>query len=227
MGERGGRERVRGKRGRGKGTFESQYKKQATSKNRRKMLACPASMKKVKPFLRLAHDLKSEGSAETRVIAYYCEKHAVEVALPLLQALQQQGAADPPQAFVLQLMDLVEADKAQLGDAFSDELQSRKLVGNYALKVFKKADDEDRAGLSNKGTARTYLVAVRLLKAMSQFADDPSDEKHYDQILKYAMVKAASIMRAIKAGVRPTPGPPSSGEGDAMISGDFFLLHYL
>jgi vacuolar protein sorting-associated protein VTA1 len=184
-------------------------------------------MKKVKPFLRLAHDLKSEGSAETRVIAYYCEKHAVEVALPLLQALQQQGAADPPQAFVLQLMDLVEADKAQLGDAFSDELQSRKLVGNYALKVFKKADDEDRAGLSNKGTARTYLVAVRLLKAMSQFADDPSDEKHYDQILKYAMVKAASIMRAIKAGVRPTPGPPSSGEGDAMISGEFFLMHYL
>ena len=179
----------------------------------------PTSLKKLKPFLRLAHDLKGEGSAETRVIAYYCEKHAVELGLPLLQALQQSGAPDPPQGFVLELMDQVEASKATLGDAFSEEREARKLVGNYALKVFKKADDVDRAGMANKATARTYLIAVRLLSAMAQFADDPTDVAHYDQIQKYAMVKAASIMRAIKAGVRPMAGPPTTTEGDAMVSG--------
>ena len=61
---------------------------------------------------------------------------SIAAATSVVEGIEGQQADTNPHD-VLELMDQVEASKATLGDAFSEEREARKLVGNYALKVFK------------------------------------------------------------------------------------------
>jgi vacuolar protein sorting-associated protein VTA1 len=42
-------------------------------------------------------------------------------------------------------------------------------MNNFALRVFKVADDADRAGNANKGTARNFLHASIFLEVLKQY----------------------------------------------------------
>jgi vacuolar protein sorting-associated protein VTA1 len=52
----------------------------------------------------------------------------------------------------------------------------------FALEVFNKADEEDRAGLADKDTARTFFAAGVFFDILSQFEEvskDIADKKKY------------------------------------------------
>ncbi|CAM9846272.1 unnamed protein product, partial [Heterosigma akashiwo] len=73
----------------------------------------------------------------------------------------------------------------------------------FAHAVFARADEEDRAGLADKGTARTFYAAANFYDALAQFGDlapEPLQKK------KYAKWKAAEILKAVKEGRDPAPG---------------------
>ena len=46
--------------------------------------------------------------------------------------------------------------------------RAQVLVERYAMTVFKRADDEDRAGRASVGTARTFYVAANLFDVLKQ-----------------------------------------------------------
>ena len=80
---------------------------------------------------------------------------------------------------------------------------TQPVVEAFALDVFQKADGEDRSGLADKGTARTFYAAGNFLDVLQQFGELSDDFK---QMKKYAKWKAADILSAIKEGRAPTPG---------------------
>eukprot|EP01116_Phalansterium_solitarium_P006253 TRINITY_DN1855_c0_g1_i3.p1 TRINITY_DN1855_c0_g1~~TRINITY_DN1855_c0_g1_i3.p1 ORF type:complete len:273 (-),score=44.78 TRINITY_DN1855_c0_g1_i3:635-1453(-) len=103
-------------------------------------------------------------------------------------------------------MDRLEKMKKPLAERFS-ELTSGgdEYVRAFALRVFNKADDDDRAGRACKKTALNFYSAFQFMDVLRQFGEFPDDlvERY-----KYAKFKAADINAALKAGRTPTPGPP-------------------
>ncbi len=69
-------------------------------------------------------------------------------------------------------MTKLEKDKKSINISETD----RAIVcEKFAFQVFSKADEEDRAGLADKGTARTFNVARYFFDILEQF-DELSEE---------------------------------------------------
>jgi len=84
-----------------------------------------------------------------------------------------------------------------------------------ADKVFDKADSEDRGGVANKGTAKSFYAAGTFYEICQQFykksVDEETDEtlemrEEEEQRRLYCKWKATEILNAIKEGRTPTPG---------------------
>ncbi|ORZ31879.1 Vta1 like-domain-containing protein [Catenaria anguillulae PL171] len=167
----------------------------------------PDSAKQVLPFMLRAQEMDSRDPA----IAYWCKMHAARVAL---QVAPQIPEIRP---WLLAIMDALEAEKLQLKDNefVADENVAAAHVENFALKIFAAADREDRAGKASMRTAKTFLAASNYLDVLSVFSDADLDESVKDKI-KYAKFKATDIIKALKAGEVPRPGPPPGSEAEAM-----------
>lgn len=90
-----------------------------------------------------------------------------------------------------------------MGNFSNDE--KYKICRDWALKIFDKADKEDRDGLSNKATARTFYAAASFLDVLKQFHQGEGDEAGDDAVEEqkksfYAKWKATEILKAIKEG---------------------------
>ena len=88
------------------------------------------------------------------------------------------------------------------------------------MNVFNKADNEDRAGLAGKGTAKTFYAAQSFLQMLEQFASNNGEEEADSEQraedkkrILYCNWKATEILKAIKEGREPTPG----GYGDDVV----------
>ena len=90
------------------------------------------------------------------------------------------------------MMDGLEAKKKELGVT---KEAGQTIVRNFSLGVFKKADDEYRAGLATKATARSFYAAGTFLEVNKVF--DGGDHK-LDNLRKYAKVLALILWLELK-----------------------------
>ena len=173
----------------------------------------PTELKSLKRFFKRAEELDraaASGATKPAVIAYFCRAYALNLGLKLHK---ENALGDNCMEFLLATMDAVEAAKAKLPKYDGDT--SKVFCTQFALSVFKRADDEDRAGMADKNTARTFYAASTFLDMLLQFG--PLDES-IKQLPLYAKFKSNDIVKALKEGRTPTPGPPGGDPNDKSLN---------
>ncbi|KAG5177175.1 Vta1 like-domain-containing protein [Tribonema minus] len=159
----------------------------------------PPKCKPMVPFVRRAEELDRDDSGlETKVVAYYCRLHAAEVGL----GLPDKGPEE--EQCIMALVMRLEDDKKVLPQEALDNAQ--QTCRQFALDVFQRADDEDRAGLADNSTAKAFHAAGVFFDILAQFRKVPLDEECLVK-KKYAKAKAMDILKALRSGRTPTPGP--------------------
>lgn len=178
----------------------------------------PPSLKKIKVFLTRATELdRDKGNPESRVVAYNCRQYAVLTGIPL--AGQDAAAKN----CLGELLNQLEKEKEAMS-VFS-KAEHWKICRKVADRVFEKADGEDRAGVANKGTAKTFYAAGTFYEIVQQFYDEQTDaaeegederKGEEEQRRIYCKWKATDILNAIKEGRTPTPGGYQQEEMEEM-----------
>jgi len=172
-------------------------------------MACqklPLELKKITQYVRRADELvRDETNPESVLVAYYCRQYAVVTGIPLATTTDAKLALSA-------ILDMIEEDKAVMANFTKEE--SYGVCRSFAIKVFDKADGDDRAGTPGKRTAKAFYAAASFLDVLKQFTEeDGRDEDAATEEEKksfYAKWKATDILKAIKEGREPTSG----GYGD-------------
>lgn len=163
-------------------------------------LAIPAELKKISPYVRRAEELDKDKAPESRLVAYYCRQYAVHTGIPL--------SSSPASKVCLgHILENLEAEKPSMDNFTRDE--AAFLCRQFANRVFDKANAEDRMGLANQGTAKTFYAASTFLQILEQFSTDDDGNEEFAEDRKrivYAKWKSTDILKAIKEGRSPTPG---------------------
>lgn len=169
----------------------------------------PPSLKGLTAYVKRAEELDREvTNPDSKVVAYYCRTFAVDRAIKL-----KAEGADVNQ-FLMALMTTLERDKSCIQGISQED---RKLIcERFAYAIFQKADDEDRAGLADKNTAKTFYAAATFLEILEQFGELDSDAQEKK---RYSKFKAADIINCIKSGVKPTIGAPGEETAEGAGSG--------
>lgn len=142
------------------------------------------------------------------VVSYWTAYYAAEI------ALAQPRASPVTQTYLIRLLDHLESTKTELSKEhdrlLNDSERARDYILAFALKVFKSADDEDRAGKASKRTAKTFLAASHFLSVLKIWAEK-EDDRDADVLekIRYAKWKATDIVKAIKEGRQPVIGDGS------------------
>jgi len=190
----------------------------------------PPSLKKIKVFLSRAEELdRDKGNPESRVVAYNLRQYGVLAGIPLA------GTDPDAKACLGELLNDLEKEKAAMA-VFSRE-EHWKISRKVADRVFEKADAEDRAGVANKGTAKTFYAAGTFYEILQQFhekekegeanaIDDESGganetktrQEEEEQRRIYCKWKATDILNAVKEGRAPTPGGYQQKETEVTAS---------
>ena len=168
-------------------------------------------------------------------MAYNCRQYAVLIGIPLVSSstADDNGAA---KASLGELLTALEKEK-QAMSVFSKN-EHWKICRKVADRVFEKADSEDRAGVANKGTARSFYAAGTFYEILQQFHDEEIKNKdgadlnedeasvtehieEEDQRRVYCKWKATDILTAIKEGRAPKPGgyQQDKDETDDVVGG--------
>jgi len=160
----------------------------------------PPGLSFIGPYLQRAAELQTREP----VISYYCKLYAVNCAI-------NSGKSRSPEAtqFLGNLLSTLEQEKSSLegNEAISNELVGKAYLETFALKIFLSGDNVDRAGKANRTTAKAFLAAANFLEVLKHFGPlDPEAEEK----IRYAKWKATDILKALKEGRQPTPGPPTS-----------------
>ncbi|RHZ84818.1 hypothetical protein Glove_74g185 [Diversispora epigaea] len=167
-------------------------------------MSVPEELKFINTFLQRAQELQKREP----VIAYYCNYYSAKLAL-------EKGTKEKEsKAFLAKILDLLEQEKKNIGDneAVTNDIAGEAYVENFALKVFLNADNEDRAGKASRKTAKNFLAAAIFLELLKIFGELSSENQ---EKIKYSKWKATQIIKALKDGQIPTPGPPG-GETDSL-----------
>ncbi|KAI0080324.1 DUF605-domain-containing protein [Panus rudis PR-1116 ss-1] len=169
----------------------------------------PPELKPIVPYLQRAEEVK----AQEPVVAYWCAYYAAQIGI----SMKAKGPA--ASHFLLQLLDTLENMKKEIGpnDAIDEDSVGSAYVENFALKVFARADNEDRNGKATRATAKKFLAAANFFEVLSVFSSSSSEpssamESTTAEKIRYAKWKAADIAKAIREGRKPTPGPAAAVE---------------
>jgi len=166
-------------------------------------LKIPPELKKITQFVRRAEELDKDSAPQTRIVAYYCRQYAIQIGISL--------AKTPAAKTTLSgLLEDLEKEKKAMGNFSKPECY--QVCRGFAMKIFDKADSEDRDGVANKATARTFYAAATFLDILKQFSSNENEEEKSEDELEeekksfYSKWKATEILKAIKEGREPTPG---------------------
>ena len=159
-------------------------------------LKIPAELKKITQYIRRAEELSKspQQTPETLIVAYHCRQFAVKSGIPLATTADGKKCLGD-------ILTILEENRSKMGNFSNDE--KYKICRDWALKIFDKADGEDRAGMSDKGTAKTFYAAASFLDILKQFhSDDLESEDAVEEQKKsfYAKWKSTEILKAIKEG---------------------------
>ncbi|KAG0707475.1 Vta1 like-domain-containing protein [Suillus ampliporus] len=158
-------------------------------------------LKSIAPYLQRAEELVDKEP----VVAYWCAYYAAQLGINL------KAKDTASRTLLLNLLNALERLKAQIGpnDAIDSEAASAAYVENFALRVFRMADDEDREGHATRSTAKKFLAAANFFEVLKVFPK-PDISDTIDDKIKYAKWKAADIAKAYREGRKPAPGPAGS-----------------
>ncbi|KAJ1846799.1 hypothetical protein LPJ73_004427 [Coemansia sp. RSA 2703] len=97
-----------------------------------------------------------------------------------------------------------------------DDAAALAHCAGFALRVFAKADSEDRAGVNvGRATARGFIVAsqfLQMLECLGGKMEDGVVEK-----IRYAKWRAAEILRAVREGREPERPKDEAGDGNNVV----------
>eukprot|EP00483_Globobulimina_turgida_P005837 UN05847 len=164
------------------------------------MSALPAELKQLKRFIREAK--KTEKVSP--VIAYYCRLYAIQEAMKLDES---KKTVTTKQWMSLQMGKLEE------NAVDCSREQAKEKITSMAHNVFKHADEIDRAGKANKTTAAAFNSAFVFYTILKQFGDR---NEQIAEAGKYCMFKTTDILKALKEGRTPKPGPPGDDNDDEL-----------
>lgn len=133
-------------------------------------------------------------------IAYYCRLHAAKEAM---------GMNPRPADWLNSVMTKIEATKP--ADVQTNQDAHLDSIEEIAMNAFGHADDVDRAGNADKKTAMAFNTAATLLQVLQGARGDSFSEELEHQ-KKYALFKTTDILKCLKQGIRPKPGPPGGEE---------------
>jgi len=177
------------------------------------MAGLPPAGSVLKPMAKFLQQARQVERVEPAV-AHYLRLYALQMGMKL------PGRTAEDTKYLGEVMALVERSAGlELVKQMSKD-DARAKCETFALQVFSHGDDEDRAGQATKSTALTFHAAYVLLECCRQFGPLASD---IEEKLKYAIVKAADINKALKEGRKPKAGPlnePSEEELLAGLGGD-------
>lgn len=171
----------------------------------------PPELKKIVSFVRRAEELDLDKSnPESRVVAYYCRQYAVQSGIPIATSAEGKKCLG-------EILAGLEGEKKAMSVFSKDE--SRHICRRFADKVFEQADDEDRAGIATKETARIYHKSAAFYDILKQFYEEgekSEEQKEEEQKLRYSKWRAVQIVNAIKEGRKPDP--PEGAETESQDS---------
>ncbi|KAG0245485.1 hypothetical protein BGW41_000112 [Actinomortierella wolfii] len=153
----------------------------------------PEGLKVITPFLQRANQFADKEP----IVSYYSNYYAAKLAI--------QKANKDNRAFIDNLLSTLEKQRKEIGDneAISNDLVGYAHIENFALKIFAKADDEDRRGQATQKTAKSYIAAANFLELLKVFGEIDSDT---EEKIKYSKWRTIEIVKAIREG--RTPAPP-------------------
>lgn len=158
-------------------------------------LAIPPEMKSIMAYVRRAEELDADTTnPDARIVAYYCRSYAANKALTLRQANSPPSVNE----FLNALITSLEQSNVRVAMEVGKDTCER-----YVRNLFATADEEDRSGLANRDTAKTFYNASNFFDIMEQFGEV---DEELQQMNKYSKWKAAEIMKALKEGRTPEPG---------------------
>lgn len=167
-------------------------------------LKIPPELKKITQFVRRAEELDRDVSRpQSRLVAYYCRQHAVKTGIRLSNSPAATECLGS-------LLTGLECEQEAVG-VFSPT-ESRFVCRNFALQVFDRADGADRAGGSDRSTAKTFYAAAVFLEVLQHFGEEMGEEEtgesREEETNKrvYAKWKATEILKALKEGRPVQPG---------------------
>lgn len=167
-------------------------------------LNIPPELKKITQYIRRAEELdKDKTRAESRLVAYYCRQYAVEVGLPFSNTPAAKQCLG-------KLLGDLEKEKVPMSN-FS-RVEAEFVCRNFARTVFDRADEEDRMGSANKGTAKTFYAAATFLEMLQQFYQSRNEEEYTEEQEEdkkrrvYSKWKATDILKSIREGRNVIPG---------------------
>ena len=173
------------------------------------MAALPPELKALKRFIREA----KKTAKVSPVISYYCRLYAIQEAMKL----DESKKTDAVNQWMSAQMDQLEQTQIS---ASKDE--AKQTITSMAHKVFKHADDVDRAGNANKQTAAAFNSAYVFYTILKQFGDR---DESIVEAAKYCMFKTTDILKALKEGRKPKPGPPGDEEEDAALNAELNAIN--
>lgn len=111
------------------------------------------------------------------------------------------------QAYAVSLLDKLEAVKVANAaeDAITDDLAAKAYMENFALEVFQRGDNDQRANKVTRQTADTFQAAAVFLDSLAIWGPLDIEEAKKSRFAKY---HALRIAKAIKAGEDPNETNP-------------------
>lgn len=122
----------------------------------------PTSLKIVTSIIRRAEELEKDQNRESKIVAYYCRVYVVTKGSKICGSDPEAGK------FLINQMEILEKVKPTL-DITKE--QGHEVCKSFAATVFNKADEEDRAGMADKATAKIYYAAGSFYDILEQFGD--------------------------------------------------------
>uniref|UniRef100_A0A034VYC0 Vacuolar protein sorting-associated protein VTA1-like protein n=1 Tax=Bactrocera dorsalis TaxID=27457 RepID=A0A034VYC0_BACDO len=169
---------------------------------------CPASLKQIQHFLKIAQ----EHDSRDIVVAYWARLYALQIGLKISK--QQPDETK----LLLAIMDWLENTKKQQteNEAITNEVAAQAHLENYALKLFLYADKQDRDSNFGKNVVKAFYSSGVIYDVLQTFGE-LSEESIHNR--KYAKWKAAYIHNCLKNGETPIPGPMPDGDDEFAAEG--------
>ncbi len=130
------------------------------------MAAVPPNFKTLVSALRRAEEFDKGQSREEKISGYYCRLFVVS------KASRMNTNSPPEREFISSQLGILESLSPSLAIA---EGEGKQVCKQYALTLFNKADEIDRAGYADKATAKLFYSAGTLFDVMEQFGELEAD----------------------------------------------------
>lgn len=164
----------------------------------------------VRPFLQRSREFEDKEP----LVAYFLRTHVAFLCMKQRKKEDKAGTA-----FLLSLLEALEADKARLAGQL-EGVDGRTTLTRFALMLFARADDAERTGNASLTLVRIFYTSAVLFEATEQFTDDGAMDNIAAQKCKYAKYIATRMKKALDAGesyvspnkIEPFEGGPEAGD---------------